>query len=479
MKTRWLAMGMAVAVMVSGLTSVGTPRAAAEEPPLGWDESTDIYGLIFPVEKDYRYGDTYGACRSGCSRRHEGIDIKAPKMTKVFAAASGTVGWMHNDQGGKCCAMALYHDDGWETWYIHLNNDTPGTNDGKGWGFAPGIWSGVHVDAGDLIAYVGDSGNAEGTISHLHFELMRPGRNKINPYPHLKAAEPAPDPDPEPEPAADPGEVVYVGTRVDDGPTHDGTGNDSKGNNDGAAQCGETIELYVTVGNEGASTLGGLSAKLTESDPYLSILYNTSASYPSIGVGKQAENPKDWDLRVSGNAPAGHKATLTFTYTANNGGPWKITVELPVGCGDEPTPEPAPTPDPEPEPDGGGDGPLRVVRLRVDDDNRYDSRGNNDGAAQCGETIELWVTARNVGTKLLNGVTARLSESDPYLSILYNADSAYPDIPADRSRESARDWELAVSDKAPDGHRAMLKLTFNADGGGPWEVSVELPLGCG
>ena len=470
MKTRWLAMEMAVAVMVSGLTSVGTPRAAAEEPSLGWDESTDIYGLIFPVEKDYRYGDTYGACRSGCSRRHEGIDIKAPKMTKVFAAASGTVGWMHNDQGGKCCAMALYHDDGWETWYIHLNNDTPGTDDGKGWGFAPGIWSGVHVDAGDLIAYVGDSGNAEGTISHLHFELMRPGRNKINPYPHLKAAEPAPDPEPEPEPAADPGVVEVAGYRVDDGPSHDGTGNDSKGNNDGAAQCGETIELYVTARNSGDSTVTGLSAKLTESDPYLSILYNTSASYPNLAPAKQAENPKDWDLRISGNAPAGHKATLTFTYTATSGGPWNHTIELPIGCDDEPASESGPV--------------VEVAGYRVDDGPSHDgtgndSKGNNDGAAQCGETIELYVTARNSGDSTVTGLSAKLTESDPYLSILYNAGSAYPDIRVDRSRESARDWELAVSDKAPDGHRAMLKLTFNADGGGPWEVSVELPLGCG
>ena len=50
-----------------------------------------------------------------------------------------------------------------------------------------------------------------------------------------------------------------VSYRVDDGPSHDGTGNDSKGNNDGLAQRGETIELYLTVRNGGATTLTDLS----------------------------------------------------------------------------------------------------------------------------------------------------------------------------------------------------------------------------
>jgi putative cell wall-binding protein len=115
----------------------------------------------------------------------------AAKMVPVVAAQSGTVGWMHDERGGNCCAMALRHDDGWESWYIHLNNDTPGTDDGLGWGFAPGIEHGVHVTKGQLIGYVGDSGNAEWTGSHLHFELHDPSGAPVNPYPHLVAAEAA------------------------------------------------------------------------------------------------------------------------------------------------------------------------------------------------------------------------------------------------------------------------------------------------
>ncbi len=162
----------------------GASAAGAEE----------IYPMYFPVVGDVYYGDTWGAARSG-GRTHEGTDIMTyeGKGVPVVAVASGTVGWMHDELGGKCCAMALHHDDGWTSWYIHLNNDTPGTDDGQGWGFAPGIATGVHVEAGELIALVGDSGNAENVAPHLHFELHKPEEGNyqgepINPYEHLLAA---------------------------------------------------------------------------------------------------------------------------------------------------------------------------------------------------------------------------------------------------------------------------------------------------
>ena len=266
-----------------------------------------------------------------------------------------------------------------------------------------------------------------------------------------------------------PGVVEVAGYRVDDGPSHDGTGNDSKGNNDGAAQCGETIELYVTARNSGDSTVTGLSAKLTESDPYVSILYNTSASYPNLAPAKQAENPKDWDLRISGNAPAGHKATLKFTYTATSGGPWNHTIELPIGCDDEPASESGPV--------------VEVAGYRVDDGPSHDgtgndSKGNNDGAAQCGETIELYVTARNSGDSTVTGLSAKLTESDPYVSILYNTSASYPNLAPAKQAENPKDWDLRISGNAPAGHKATLKFTYTATSGGPWNHTIELPIGC-
>ena len=82
--------------------------------------------------------------------------------------------------------------DGWNYWYIHINNDTPGTDDGKNparWRFAPGIAEGVHVKRGQFIAYMGDSGEAETTDPHLHFEIHTPDDTVIDPYTSLRLAQ--------------------------------------------------------------------------------------------------------------------------------------------------------------------------------------------------------------------------------------------------------------------------------------------------
>jgi hypothetical protein len=161
--------------------------AALVLPAIAPAQAAELYPIIFPVLGPNHYTDTFDAPRSG-GRTHQATDIMADKMIPVVAAADGTVGWMHDELGGNCCALVLHHDDGWASWYIHLNNDTPGTDDGLGWGFADGIASGVHVSAGQLIGWVGDSGNAEWVSSHLHFELHRPDGTKFNPYESLLAA---------------------------------------------------------------------------------------------------------------------------------------------------------------------------------------------------------------------------------------------------------------------------------------------------
>ncbi len=266
----------------------------------------------------------------------------------------------------------------------------------------------------------------------------------------------------------DPGVLSVAGYRVDDGPSHDGTGNDSKGNNDGIAQCGETIELYVTISNDGDTALTGISAALSESDPYLKLLYNTSSAYPNLAVGNEAENPRDWDLRVSSDTPNGHKFTFTLTYTTDQTGPAQHTVTIPITCGA-----------PEPEP-----GVLSVAGYRVDDGPSHDgtgndSKGNNDGIAQCGETIELYVTISNDGDTALTGISAALSESDPYLKLLYNTSASYPDLNAGATAENPRDWDLRVSPDTPNGHKFTFTLTYTTDQTGPAQHTVTIPITCG
>jgi murein DD-endopeptidase MepM/ murein hydrolase activator NlpD len=113
----------------------------------------------------------------------------APKMSEVYAFAAGVVVVVEESaRPGRY--LIIDHGGGWETYYIHLNNDNPGTDDGHAdWSltFAPGIVEGAEVKAGQLIAWVGDSGNAEGSGSHTHFELRYNDR-PVDPFPYLKKA---------------------------------------------------------------------------------------------------------------------------------------------------------------------------------------------------------------------------------------------------------------------------------------------------
>jgi len=149
------------------------------------------YSLVFPVDGQVSLRDTFYAARSNGD--HHAQDLMAPKMTPILAAASGTVRYVNWSNSSadlnpeRCCTIAIRHDDGWESWYIHLNNDTPGTDDGAAWGIVEGIVPGVHVDAGQHIGWVGDSGNAENTGSHLHFELFDPEGVVVNSYNALLA----------------------------------------------------------------------------------------------------------------------------------------------------------------------------------------------------------------------------------------------------------------------------------------------------
>ncbi len=142
----------------------------------------DPGGIVFPVVGPTSFVDSFTAPRSG-GRTHGATDIMAAKMQPVVAAGDGVVSWI----GTSCCDLAIDHGGGWSTRYIHLNNDTPGTDDGRGWGIADGIAVGIRVSRGQTIGWVGDSGNAEDAGSHLHFEIFS-GGERVNPYLYLLAA---------------------------------------------------------------------------------------------------------------------------------------------------------------------------------------------------------------------------------------------------------------------------------------------------
>jgi murein DD-endopeptidase MepM/ murein hydrolase activator NlpD len=126
-------------------------------------------GLACPVDQPRSYTDTFGAARSG-GRSHEGVDILAPIGTPIRAYEDGTITRMNVSSLG---GISLYMNgaSGNEYYYTHLSR------------YVTGVSAGDQVDAGQHIAFVGDTGNAAG-IPHLHWEVHPGGTSIVNPYPY-------------------------------------------------------------------------------------------------------------------------------------------------------------------------------------------------------------------------------------------------------------------------------------------------------
>jgi murein DD-endopeptidase MepM/ murein hydrolase activator NlpD len=147
-----------------------------------------VYTMVSPLVGAGEFGSGFGAPRDGGARLHMGVDLMAPQMTPVVAVADGTI--VTAALGGKLSGtyVKIQHDDGYFSLYIHLNNDDFGTDDGAGIGIRPGLAEGDRVKAGEVIGWVGDSGNAETTPHHLHFELHLSTNEPFDPWPSVQAA---------------------------------------------------------------------------------------------------------------------------------------------------------------------------------------------------------------------------------------------------------------------------------------------------
>lgn len=151
--------------------------------------SHELPVFVFPHDaRVTTFDSSFGAPRSE-GRSHEGNDLFAPKMSPVYAVLDGTVTKV-GSSGRAGNHVFLVHDGGWESRYMHLNDDTPGTDDGRGGkelAFAPGVEVGASVVAGQIIGYVGDSGNAAGGSAHTHVEI-RHGGAAVDPFGILRDA---------------------------------------------------------------------------------------------------------------------------------------------------------------------------------------------------------------------------------------------------------------------------------------------------
>ena len=132
--------------------------------------------LPVPVQGIKRHGlkDTWGASRSQ-GRAHEGIDILAPRGTKVYRATDGLIADLRNNNLGGKVIWVMGPAGSWH-YYAHLDSHKRGLNVGDA------------VKKGDLIGYVGNTGNARSTAPHLHYGiyLNGKGRGAVNPFPYLR-----------------------------------------------------------------------------------------------------------------------------------------------------------------------------------------------------------------------------------------------------------------------------------------------------
>jgi peptidoglycan LD-endopeptidase LytH len=125
--------------------------------------------------------DTFYEVHNG--HAHEAIDIPAPRGTPVHAVVSGTIRKLFLSKAGGNTIYEFDEARQYSYYYAHLD------------GYAVGLREGMHVNRGDIIAYVGSTGNADAAAPHLHFAVFDLGPKQewwkgkpINPYPNLVEA---------------------------------------------------------------------------------------------------------------------------------------------------------------------------------------------------------------------------------------------------------------------------------------------------
>jgi murein DD-endopeptidase MepM/ murein hydrolase activator NlpD len=158
-----------IALLFPMLLAVGAPSSILEMAP-------PISGLALA---DLR--DTFEEIHSG--HRHEAIDLPEPRGTPVHAVVSGTIRKLFLSKPG---GNTIYQFDEMGVYcyyYAHLE------------GYAEGLREGMRVERGDVIGFVGSTGNADARVPHLHFAIFELGPERlwwkgkaVNPYPGLRDA---------------------------------------------------------------------------------------------------------------------------------------------------------------------------------------------------------------------------------------------------------------------------------------------------
>jgi peptidoglycan LD-endopeptidase LytH len=140
------------------VTTTTTPPTVPTRPPA---KGT----LRFPIDPrpDCDVLDNFGDCRSDGTRAHLGVDIMATRGREIYAVRSGVLSDWFENTGTAGFGWTLRGDDGVVYRYMHLD------------GFAPGLVPATRVTEGQLVGFVGSTGNDSNDNVHLHFEVRIDG----------------------------------------------------------------------------------------------------------------------------------------------------------------------------------------------------------------------------------------------------------------------------------------------------------------
>jgi len=163
-------------------TATALPPAIASQPPSLRDADSvgSPRAMIVPVAGVPRSAlrDMFDDARGG--RRHEAIDIMAPTGTPVIATDDGVVKKLFTSKPGGLTVYQFDRDQQFCYYYAHLDR------------YAPGLHEGQYLKQGEVLGYVGTTGNAPKNAPHLHFALIRLDKERrwwkgtyVNPYPRL------------------------------------------------------------------------------------------------------------------------------------------------------------------------------------------------------------------------------------------------------------------------------------------------------
>jgi murein DD-endopeptidase MepM/ murein hydrolase activator NlpD len=174
-----------VAPLVAGRGPISTAAAAVgitSENVASADEMQSLAArrLLIPVEGVDRaqLRDNFEETRGG--HRHDALDIMAARGTPVHAVDTGRIAKLFDSKAGGLTVYQFDRDDKYAYYYAHLDR------------YAEGLKEGAMLARGDLVGYVGTTGNAPPNAPHLHFTIFRLGADRkwwqgvaLNPYPFL------------------------------------------------------------------------------------------------------------------------------------------------------------------------------------------------------------------------------------------------------------------------------------------------------